>query len=218
MRPLPAYDSFGILDLHTDLPWLEEAIQNGFKAVKIKLGAGDLETDVAVVSEVRRTIGDGVRLMLDFNQSQTTASAVERILRLRIRSHVGRGAGRRGRPSRPPRRTRARSSCGEIRRARIVVSTRNGKCHCGRGLRSGDGRRHEDRRRHRMIVSHGGAEAAALPLSNHTFVEASAHLMSVSPTASWFEYLDIAGAVPRAAVACRWNGLGAWSRARAHLG
>ena len=41
-----------VRDLHTDLPWLEESIQNGFKAVKIKLGAGDLETDVAVVSEV----------------------------------------------------------------------------------------------------------------------------------------------------------------------
>lgn len=39
------------------------------------------------------------------------------------------------------------------------------------------------------------AEAAALPLSNHTFIEPSAHLMAVSPTAYWFEYLDIAGAV-----------------------
>ena len=39
------------------------------------------------------------------------------------------------------------------------------------------------------------AEAAALPLSNHAFVESSAHVMAVSPTASWFEYLDIAGAV-----------------------
>jgi hypothetical protein len=39
---------------------LEESIQNGFKAVKTKLGAGDLETDVAVVS-----IGDVVRFMLD---------------------------------------------------------------------------------------------------------------------------------------------------------
>ncbi|MBO0759183.1 MAG: hypothetical protein J2P54_25360, partial [Bradyrhizobiaceae bacterium] len=39
------------------------------------------------------------------------------------------------------------------------------------------------------------AEAAALPLSNHTFVEPSAHVMAVSPMASWFEYLDIAGAV-----------------------
>ena len=39
------------------------------------------------------------------------------------------------------------------------------------------------------------AEAAALPLSNHAFVEPSAHVMAVAPTASWFEYLDIAGAV-----------------------
>jgi mandelate racemase len=39
------------------------------------------------------------------------------------------------------------------------------------------------------------AEAAALPLSNHTFVEPSAHVMAVAPTTSWFEYLDIAGAV-----------------------
>ena len=39
------------------------------------------------------------------------------------------------------------------------------------------------------------AEVAALPLSNHTFIEPSAHVMAVSPTASWFEYLDIAGAV-----------------------
>jgi L-alanine-DL-glutamate epimerase-like enolase superfamily enzyme len=30
------------------------------------------------------------------------------------------------------------------------------------------------------------AEAAALPLSNHTFVEPSAHVMAVAPTASWF--------------------------------
>jgi mandelate racemase len=81
-RPLPAYDSFGTLDPRTDLPWLEESVASGFKAIKIKLGAGDIESDLAIVTDVRRTIGDGVRLMLDFNQSQSTASAVERIRRL----------------------------------------------------------------------------------------------------------------------------------------
>jgi mandelate racemase len=45
------------------------------------------------------------------------------------------------------------------------------------------------------ISAGGQAEAASLPLSNHTFVEASAHVMAASPTASWFEYLDLAGAV-----------------------
>jgi mandelate racemase len=45
------------------------------------------------------------------------------------------------------------------------------------------------------ISAMGQAEAASLPLSNHMFVESSAHLMAVSPTASWFEDLDIAGPV-----------------------
>jgi hypothetical protein len=34
-----------------------------------------------------------------------------------------------------------------------------------------------------------------LPLSSHAFIEASAHTMASSPTASWFEYLDPAGPV-----------------------
>ena len=41
----------------------------------------------------------------------------------------------------------------------------------------------------------GQAEAASLPLSSHTFNEPSAHVLAVSPTAHWLEYLDIAGAV-----------------------
>src|ERR1700724_2966327 len=79
IRPLPAYDSFGMLDPRTDLPWLEASVASGFKAIKIKLGAGDVESDVTTVAEVRLTIGDGVRLMLTFNQSQSTAGTVERI-------------------------------------------------------------------------------------------------------------------------------------------
>jgi mandelate racemase len=39
------------------------------------------------------------------------------------------------------------------------------------------------------------AEAAALPMSSHTFVEASAHLLAVTPTAHWLEYLDKASAL-----------------------
>src|SRR6201984_1796802 len=56
LRPLPAYDSFGVLDRRTDLPWLETSVASGFKAIKIKLGAGAVESDVAIVADVRRTI------------------------------------------------------------------------------------------------------------------------------------------------------------------
>ncbi len=38
-------------------------------------------------------------------------------------------------------------------------------------------------------------QRATMPLSSHSYIEASAHTMACSPTASWCEYLDLAGAV-----------------------
>jgi len=45
-----------------------------------------------------------------------------------------------------------------------------------------------------IYISEPG-ERASLPLSSHSYIEASAHTMACSPTASWSEYLDLAGAV-----------------------
>ena len=41
------------------------------------------------------------------------------------------------------------------------------------------------------------AETASLPVSSHIFIEASAHVLPVTPTALYLEYLDSAGAVLR---------------------
>src|SRR5580700_5151613 len=196
VRPLPAYDSFGTLDPRADLPWLETSVASGFKAIKIKLGAGDVESDVAIVAAVRRTIGDGVRLMLDFNQSQSTASAVERIRRLQdfdltwVEEPVA-----------------AEDLVGHrvVRDCVRPVPIQTGEnWWFPHGMANAIAAGASDLAMV-DIMKIGGitgwmsamaqAEAAALPLSNHTFVEPSAHVMAVSPTAFWFEYLDIAGAV-----------------------
>lgn len=42
------------------------------------------------------------------------------------------------------------------------------------------------------------ARAAGLPMSSHTFLEASAHLLCATPTADWLEVMDAAGGVRRA--------------------
>ena len=196
IRPLPTYDSFGSLNPRTDLPWLETSVASGFKAIKIKLGAGDVESDVAVVADARRTIGDRVRLMLDFNQSQSTASAVERIRRLQDFDLTWVEE-----PVAADDLVGHRSVRERVRPVPIQTGENwwfpNGMANAiaagASDLAMVD------------IMKIGGitgwmsamaqAEAAALPLSNHTFIEASAHVMAVSPTASWFEYLDIAGAV-----------------------
>jgi mandelate racemase len=41
----------------------------------------------------------------------------------------------------------------------------------------------------------GQADAASIPMSSHLFAEASAHMLAVTPSAHWIEYLDLARAI-----------------------
>src|SRR5271167_4103293 len=204
IRPLPAYDSFGMLDPLNDLAWLEASVASGFKAIKIKLGAGDVESDVAIVAEARRTIGDGVRLMLDFNQSQTTASAVERIRRLKdfdltwVEEPVA---------AEDLRGHRAVREC-----VRPVPIQTGENWWFPLGMANAIAAGASDLAMIDImkiggvtgwLSAMGQAEAASLPVSSHVFIEASAHVMAITPTAHWLEYLDLAGGVllePLAAV------------------
>ena len=51
--PLPAYDSFGMIDPKEDEAAIRASLDQGFRAIKIKIGGGALERDVATVSAVR---------------------------------------------------------------------------------------------------------------------------------------------------------------------
>jgi len=55
-----------------------EAVKQGFRAVKIKVGYPTLAEDIRRVKTVRDAVGGDVRLMVDANQSLTTAEAVRR--------------------------------------------------------------------------------------------------------------------------------------------
>jgi L-alanine-DL-glutamate epimerase-like enolase superfamily enzyme len=55
-----------------------QAVEQGFRAVKIKVGYPTLAEDVRRVAVVRQAIGDDVELMVDANQSLTTAEAIVR--------------------------------------------------------------------------------------------------------------------------------------------
>src|SRR5271165_659592 len=83
VKPLDAYDSYGLVDIKADLPLLEASVENGFEAIKIKLGAGEVADEVATVAAVRKLIGPKRGLMVDLNQTQTTAGAIDLILRLK---------------------------------------------------------------------------------------------------------------------------------------
>jgi mandelate racemase len=41
----------------------------------------------------------------------------------------------------------------------------------------------------------GQADAASIPMSSHLFAEASAHVLAVTPTAHWLEFMDFGKAI-----------------------
>ena len=58
----------------------EELVQQGgFKAIKLRLGRTSLKEDLAVIATVRKTVGDEVQLMCDFNQGLSFGDALMRL-------------------------------------------------------------------------------------------------------------------------------------------
>jgi L-alanine-DL-glutamate epimerase-like enolase superfamily enzyme len=77
---IPAYAMVGWLNYGLDEleQTCAQAAEQGFRGVKIKVGAPTLEEDLQRIRRVRATIGDKMDLMVDANQSLTTAEAIRR--------------------------------------------------------------------------------------------------------------------------------------------
>lgn len=54
------------------------AIEEGFRAVKIKVGLGSLSDDIRRIKTARKAVGDNIDLMVDANQAFTVSTALER--------------------------------------------------------------------------------------------------------------------------------------------
>ncbi len=77
---IPAYAMVGWLNYGDDevRRVCAQAVEQGFRAVKIKVGYPTLAEDLRRVRVVRAEIGDDVRLMVDANQSLTAKEAIRR--------------------------------------------------------------------------------------------------------------------------------------------
>lgn len=76
---VPAYASGGLWLSSSKDDLCAEArgfVDQGFKAMKMRLGSADWREDVARVEAVRSTIGDRITLMADANQGLTSAQAL----------------------------------------------------------------------------------------------------------------------------------------------
>ena len=72
-----------MIDPKADEKVILGSMENGFRAIKIKLGEGDLGQDRRKDSRaVRSIIGPAITLMVDYNQSLDPAEACRRVERL----------------------------------------------------------------------------------------------------------------------------------------
>ena len=194
-KPVPAYDSFGLVDPVADRAMLEASVGAGFRAIKIKIGERSAAEDAAMVRAVRDIIGADVQLMVDLNQSQSAMEAIRRIERLAAYDLTWVEEPVAAEDLEGHARVRAASP--------VPVQTGENWWFPADMARAVAARACDMAMPDLMKI--GGitgwlramalAEAASLPLSSHLFIEASAHVLAVSPTCHFLEYLDMAGAI-----------------------
>lgn len=173
----------------------EEVLEAGFTAIKVKIGGRDLARDVETIRAVRTVAGDGVRLMVDYNQSLTVGEAVER-----VRVLDGKNLAWVEEP------TRADDFEGHARIAAAAqTAIQLGENWWGPEDMAKSIAAHASDHVTLDVMKLGGvtgwlramalAQIASLPASSHTFPEFSSHLLGVTPTAHYLEYLDHAGPI-----------------------
>jgi mandelate racemase len=192
-RAVLAYNSkgLGIMPPKALAKEAEELVAEGFRAVKLRLGRPDAAEDLAALRAVKKAIGPAITLMVDFNQGLTVAQALER----------GRMIDAEGGVHWIEEPVRADDFAGNARIAReIATPIQIGENFMGpeqmaQALAAGacdyvmpDAQR---------IGGVTGwmraaalAQAAGLEMSSHLFPEASCHLLAVTPTCHWLEYVD----------------------------
>ncbi len=195
VKPIPAYDSHSMDGETVGLLRAERAVDAGFKAIKIKIGYKDLRDDCHIIETIKRRIGDGVELMVDYNQSLAVPEAMRR-----VRALQSYGLSWVEEP------TLQENYAGHARiRDCAGMPIQMGENWCGveemqRALDAGacDLAMPD-------VMKIGGvtgwlkaaalAEMRGVPMSSHIFQEISAHLLAVTPTAHWLERMDLAGRI-----------------------
>jgi mandelate racemase len=194
-RPIRAYDSYGVVDPVADEKALRRSLEQGFRGIKIKGGDGDAANDERAVKGVRTLLGPDIALMIDFNQSLDPAEAKRRIARLApydlhwVEEPV------------PQENLLGHA---KVRQTSPIPIQAGENWWFPRGFAEAIAVGASD-----FIMPDlmkvggvtgwlqvaGQADAASIPMSSHLFAEASAHVLAVTPTAHWLEFLDFAGAI-----------------------
>jgi L-alanine-DL-glutamate epimerase and related enzymes of enolase superfamily len=196
-RPIRAYNScgLGLMDREALVREAAELLEGGFGGVKLRLGYPTLEEDIAAVRAVREVIGEQVSLMVDYNQALSVDEALRRgraldaegiyWLEEPIRHDDYRGNARLARELATP------VQIGENFSLPFGMEEALAQEACDYAM--------PDLERIGGVTGWMAATALAkargMEMSSHLFPEVSSHLLAVTPTAHWLEYVDWAAPI-----------------------
>lgn len=196
---VPAYNSTG-LGIMPPAEAADEAlalVAEGFRAIKIRLGRPNAAEDLAAVRAVRGQVSPDVLLMADFNQALSAAEAVAR-----GRMLDGEGLYWVEEPVRADDFAGCAAVAAELRTPVQLGENFSGVHQMGEALaaRACDFVMPDVQRIGGVsgwLRAAALAYAAGVEMSSHLFPEVSAHLLAVTPTRHWLEYMDLANPVLR---------------------
>jgi mandelate racemase len=197
-RPVPAYNSngLGILPLRDLEREAVALVEEGFRAVKLRLGRADAAEDLLALKAVKKQIPEKTVLMVDFNQSLTVAEAIRR----------GRMIDDEGGVYWIEEPVRADDFAGCARVAREVATPIQigenfmGPEQMAQALAAGAcDYAMPDAQRIGGVTgwmrAAALAQGAGMEMSSHLFPEVSAHLLCATPTCHWLEFVDWAAPI-----------------------
>ncbi len=192
-RPARAYNSkgLGILPVKTLATEAVELVEEGFSAVKLRLGRPEAADDIEAIRVVKKAIGPKVTLMVDFNQALSVNEAIRR----------GRMIDDEGGVYWIEEPVRADDFAGCARIAREVATPIQigenfmGPEQMAQALAAGacDFVMPDVQRIGGVtgwLRAAALAQGAGLEMSSHLFPEASCHLLAVTPSSHWLEFVD----------------------------
>jgi len=197
-RPVPAYNSngLGLMPLAPLVKEARELVDEGFGAVKLRLGRPDAREDLAALRAVKKEIGPDVLLMTDFNQGLTVAEAIKR----------GRMIDEEGgvywieEPIRADDFAGCSSIRKEIRTAIQIGENFMGPEQMAQALAAGacdyvmpDAERIGGVTG--FMRAAALAQGAGVEMSSHLFPEMSCHVLAATPTCHWLEFVDWAAPI-----------------------
>ncbi|MBK7997844.1 MAG: mandelate racemase [Verrucomicrobia bacterium] len=205
-RPVRAYNSkgLGIMPLPKLVREARQLVDEGFDAVKLRLGRPDAAGDLAAVRAVKKAIGPGVTLMCDFNQGLTVAEAIRRghmiddeggmhWIEEPIRADDFEGCAKVADEVATPIQV-GENFMGPEQMAQALAA----QC-CDYVM--------PDLQRIGGVTgwmrATALAQAAGIEMSSHLFHEVSAQLLPVTPTCHWLEYVDWADPILEEPVAVK---------------